>query len=78
MHSLGKHASESELRPNHVYIYKSFQLHHAPHSHTGTMLGPYFGKAVHKENAEGDTHEWLWEVGTEVSHSMMDVIIMPH
>ncbi|CAI8055875.1 PR domain zinc finger protein 12 [Geodia barretti] len=27
----------------------------------GTMLGPYFGKTVHKEATE-ETHEWLWEV----------------
>jgi pentose-5-phosphate-3-epimerase len=25
------------------------------------MLGPYFGKTVHKE-ATDETHEWLWEV----------------
>lgn len=30
--------------------------------HTGTMLGPYFGKTVQKEDTEEETHEWLWEV----------------
>ena len=35
-----------------------------PHDllHTGTRLGPYFGKAVKKEEMEEDAHEWLWEV----------------
>ena len=32
--------------------------------YVGTLLGPYFGRTVHKEYAEEETHEWLWEVYT--------------
>ena len=30
--------------------------------YVGTLLGPYYGKAVKKEYADEETHEWLWEV----------------
>ena len=37
----------------------------------GTMLGPYFGKAVDKEHTEEEMHDWFWEVRVFVTHPYM-------
>ena len=40
-----------------------YMLHAVTYTHIATILGPYFGKPVHKEQVEGQDHnEWLWEV----------------
>lgn len=43
---------------------------------TGTMLGPYFGKAVRKEHMESETHEWLWEVYTNLIYKQSNTQYM--
>lgn len=40
------------------------------------MLGPYFGKAVDKEQVSGQIHnEWLWEVS--VGHTQQSHYVLP-
>ncbi len=47
----------------HTHTHTHACTHTHTHTHTATLLGPYFGKAVHKDQVEDRDHnEWLWEV----------------